>query len=104
MFPEANNILFMNIIGSAPGIYHGTLNFHPNSDDHVDSTQLLPYPPLSSPESPASQPHPEVPTSILLTEFHFILLYRDRIVGICTLNGKQTYEDVIPLVSRSMYN
>ncbi|KAG8219704.1 Pep3/Vps18/deep orange family-domain-containing protein [Butyriboletus roseoflavus] len=82
---------------TAPGIYHGTLNFDPNSDDHVDSTQLLPYPPLDSPESLALQPHPQVPISILLTEFHFILLYRDRIVGLCTLNGKQTYEDVIPL-------
>ncbi|KAN0100510.1 Pep3/Vps18/deep orange family domain containing protein [Tylopilus felleus] len=84
---------------TAPGIYHGTLNFDPNSDDHIDSTQLLPYPLLSSYEPPASQPqpHPDVPASILLTEFHFILLYRDRITGICTLNGKQTYEDVIPL-------
>ncbi|KAG6381063.1 Pep3/Vps18/deep orange family-domain-containing protein [Boletus reticuloceps] len=82
---------------TAPGIYHGTLNFVPNYDDHIDSTQLLPYPSLSSPEPLALRPHPEVPTSILLTEFHFILLYRDRIVGICILNGKQTYEDVIPL-------
>ncbi|KAG9314254.1 hypothetical protein JVU11DRAFT_5042 [Chiua virens] len=82
---------------TAPGIYHGTLNYALNSDDHVDSTQLLPYPPPTSPESLTSQPHPEIPTSILLTEFHFILLYRDRITGICTLNGKLTYEDVIPL-------
>ncbi|KIJ68589.1 hypothetical protein HYDPIDRAFT_165357 [Hydnomerulius pinastri MD-312] len=82
---------------TAPGIYHGTLNFDPNSDDHIDSTQLLPYPSLSSSGSAASPPPPEVPTSIALTEFHFILLYRDRIIGICTLNGKQTYDDVVPL-------
>ncbi|KAF9244574.1 Pep3/Vps18/deep orange family-domain-containing protein [Melanogaster broomeanus] len=79
---------------TAPGIYHGTLNFDPNSDDHIDSTQLLPYPSFGSAASP---PPPEVPTSIALTEFHFILLYGDRIVGICTLDGQQTYEDVIPL-------
>ena len=85
--------------GPAPGIYHGTLNLNPDVDDHIDSTQLLPYPSLPSPESLPSQSLPDVPTSILLTEFHFILLYRDRIIGICTLNGKQTYEDVIPLVS-----
>lgn len=91
--------------GTAPGIYHGTLNLDPSSDDHIDSTQLLTYPPLSSPEPPlSSQSHPQVPASILLTEFHFILLYRDRIVGICTLNGKQTYEDVIPLVSSTMFS
>lgn len=86
----------------APGVYHGTLNFDPNSDGHIDSTQLLPYPPLSSPGSSSPQSHPEVPTSILITEFHFILLYRDRTVGICTLNGKQTYEDVIPLVRKTI--
>jgi len=92
------------LFGPAPGIYHGTLNFDTNTDDHVDSTQLLPYPPLSSSGSAATQPHREVPISILLTEFHFILLYSDRIIGICTLNGKQTYEDIIPLVSKITYS
>lgn len=83
---------------TAPGIYHGTLNFDPNSDDHIDSTQLHPYPsflPGTSPDN--SHSPPEVPVSISLTEFHFILIYRDRIIGISTLNGKQTYEDAIPL-------
>jgi len=84
----------------APGIYHGTLNFDPNSDDHIDSTQLHPYPAVS-PDAPPGTSAAEVPVSISLTEFHFILLYRDRIVGISTLNGKQTYEDFMPLVSRT---
>ncbi|OJA16138.1 hypothetical protein AZE42_00083 [Rhizopogon vesiculosus] len=83
---------------TAPGIYHGTLNFDPNSDDHIDSTQLHPYPAISPGAPPGTSPSTaEVPVSISLTEFHFILLYRDRLVGISTLNGKQTYEDVIPL-------
>ncbi|KAH7928483.1 hypothetical protein BV22DRAFT_1058671 [Leucogyrophana mollusca] len=83
---------------TAPGIYHGTLNFDPNSDDHIDSTQLLPYPSFSTPISPGgSPPPPEIPASIALTEFHFILLYRDRIVAICNLDGKQSYEDFVPL-------
>ncbi|KIK86558.1 hypothetical protein PAXRUDRAFT_831909 [Paxillus rubicundulus Ve08.2h10] len=82
---------------TASGIYHGTLNFDPNCDDHIDSTQLLPYPSSSSFGSATSPSPPEVPTSIALTEFHFILLYGDRIIGICTLNGQQTYEDAIPL-------
>ena len=83
----------------APGIYYGTLNFDPNVDDHIDSTQLFPYPSLA--QTPASQTSPQpvqVPVSIALTEFHFILLYKDRVIGICTLNGKQTYEDIVPLV------
>jgi hypothetical protein len=34
-----------------------------------------------------------------LTEFHFILLYKDHVIGICNLDKKLTYEEVIPLVS-----
>jgi hypothetical protein len=60
----------------APGIYHGTLNFDPNSDDHIDSTQLHPYPAVS-PDAPPGTSAAEVPVSISLTEFRFILLYRD---------------------------
>lgn len=83
----------------APGVYYGVLNFDPNIDDHIDSAQLFPYP--SWPQSSASPTSPApslVPVSIALTEFHFILLYKDHIAGVCTLNGKQTYEDIIPLV------
>ena len=87
---------------TAPGIYHGTLNFDPNFDDHIDSTQLHPYPMFSLGETSGTSPSAaEIPVSISLTEFHFILLYRDRIVGISTLNGKQTYEDFIPLVGHT---
>ncbi|KAH7885903.1 Pep3/Vps18/deep orange family-domain-containing protein [Phlebopus sp. FC_14] len=82
---------------TAPGIYHGTLNFDPNSDDHIDSTQLIPYPSMTSSVLGGLLRTNEVPVSIALTEFHFILLYDDRIIGICTLNGEQTYEDVVPL-------
>lgn len=37
--------------------------------------------------------------SIAFTEFHFILLYRDRVMGVSTLNEQVTYEDILPLVS-----
>lgn len=86
----------------APGIYHGTLNYESNSDDLIDAAQLLPYPPLPAP--PISPGHEaltsaEIPTSIALTEFHFVLLYKNSIVGICNLDEKLTYEEVVPLVS-----
>ncbi|KAI6047775.1 Pep3/Vps18/deep orange family-domain-containing protein [Pisolithus marmoratus] len=80
---------------TAPGIYYGTLNFEQSVDDHIDSTQLFPYPSLS--QHPTSTASPQVPVSIALTEFHLVLLYKDRVIGICTLNGKQSYEDVVPL-------
>jgi hypothetical protein len=89
----------------APGIYHGTLNYESNSDDLIDAAQLLPYPSLPVP--PISPGHEasastDIPTSIALTEFHFILLYKDSIAGICNLDEKLTYEEVVPLVSASL--
>ncbi|KAJ0027124.1 hypothetical protein NQD34_018124 [Periophthalmus magnuspinnatus] len=36
------------------------------------------------------------PISIVLTQFHFLLLLPDRIKAVCTLNGQVVYEDVFP--------
>lgn len=36
------------------------------------------------------------PISIVLTQFHFLLLLRDRVKAICTLNGEVVHEDVFP--------
>ena len=41
---------------------------------------------------------PEVPLSIGLTEFHFILLYHDRVVAVGNLDERVTYEELLPLV------
>lgn len=38
------------------------------------------------------------PQSICLTEFHFVLLYKDRVVGVCNLNDVLVYEEALPLV------
>lgn len=88
---------------TAPGIYHGTLNYESNSDDLIDGASLLPYPPLPSPStSPSrngSSATAEIPTSIALTEFHFVLLYKDEVIGVCKLDEKLTYQEIVPLVS-----
>lgn len=34
-----------------------------------------------------------------LTGFHFVLLYKDRVIGVSLLNEQLTYEDVLPLVT-----
>lgn len=78
---------------SGPGIYHGTLNLNVDSEDHIDAAALLTYP--SIPGNDFS----EIPISMSLTEFHFILLYKNRIAGICNLDDKLTYEEVLPIVS-----
>ncbi|XP_055729356.1 vacuolar protein sorting-associated protein 18 homolog isoform X1 [Salvelinus fontinalis] len=36
------------------------------------------------------------PISIVLTQFHILLLLPDRVKAICTLNGQVVYEDVFP--------
>lgn len=82
----------MNLQGS--GIYHGTLNFESTSEDFIDAVQLLPYPSLTT-----GVEGPETPQSIALTEFHFILLYNDRVAAVCNLNEKLTYEETLPLVT-----
>ncbi|KAF7310794.1 Vacuolar protein sorting protein [Mycena chlorophos] len=75
------------------GIYHGSLNFEAASENFIDGGDLLAYPTtfnLPPPSDPA-------PFSMALTEFHFVLLYKDRVVGICNLDKKQTYEETVPL-------
>jgi len=77
-----------------PGIYHGSLNLETEAEDHIDTAALLPYPAF------AGNDVPEVPLSLSLTEFHFILLYKERVVGICNLDDRMTYEETLPLVCR----
>ncbi|KZT05889.1 uncharacterized protein LAESUDRAFT_204778 [Laetiporus sulphureus 93-53] len=86
---------------TGPGIYHGALNFESTSDDLIDGAQLLPYPSLllSPSASPSRAPPSTVglPYSMALTEFHFVLLYQERVVGLSNLNEQQTYEELLPL-------
>ncbi|CAG8467025.1 8972_t:CDS:10 [Ambispora gerdemannii] len=83
---------------TGPGIYHGSLVFGSQGvgDSVIDSAQLLPYPATPSEIDPSVLVS-EIPLSITLTEFHFILLYKDRIRAICQLNDQIVYEDFIPL-------
>ncbi|RPD81956.1 hypothetical protein L226DRAFT_528166 [Lentinus tigrinus ALCF2SS1-7] len=86
---------------NAAGIYHGNLDFESTSDDLIDGAQLLPYPTVAS--SPSLSPTRQnvasnvVPLSMSLTEFHFLLLYRDRVLGVSNLNQQLAYEELLPL-------
>ena len=86
--------IFLTFQCVGPGIYHGSLNLETEGEDHIDTAALLPYPTSSGNDVP------EVPLSLNLTEFHFILLYRERVVGICNLDDRMTYEETLPLVCR----
>ncbi len=101
---------------TGPGIYHGTLSFPPPSTDQlhpgdgvIESASLVPYP--SEPTSPTalsssaqhrSQLHDDadrsnVPISMALTEWHFVLLYEDRIRVIGLLSDKVVHEERLDL-------
>ena len=79
------------------GIYHGNLDFT-EGEPHVmlDNTKLLPFPPTAYNEDSGNLVT-ETPLSIVMTEFHFILLYHDHVRAICQLNDKTVYEETIPL-------
>ncbi|CAG8483434.1 620_t:CDS:10 [Paraglomus occultum] len=83
---------------TGPGIYHGNLVFGSQDvgDSVIDSAHLLPYPATPSEIDPTTVVS-EIPLSIALTEFHFILLYKERIRAICQLNDQIVYEELIPL-------
>jgi vacuolar protein sorting-associated protein 18 len=83
----------------ALGIYHGQLNFQSPSDDMIDGASLLAYPNSDAGSSSLNSPQDSsAPVSIALTEFHFILLLKNRVIGICTLDEKTVYEESLPLV------
>ncbi|KAG6851223.1 hypothetical protein H0H93_015233 [Arthromyces matolae] len=75
---------------TGPGIYHGTLNFESQTEDYIDAAELLPYPSLAE--------EPESPYTIALTEFHYILIYKNRLAAVCSLDDQVKYEDPLPLV------
>lgn len=46
----------------------------------------------------------EKPLGIVLTEYHMLILYDDRVVAICTMNEQIAYEDVLGKVCTSPYS
>lgn len=92
---------------TGPGVYHGLLSFADQNvgDSVVDSANLLPYPAVALEEGEASSLDgaggdgtiAEIPLSIALTEFHFLLLYRERIMGISSLDDRVVFEEAVPL-------
>lgn len=92
---------------SGPGVYHGLLAFSNQTvgDSVIDSANLLPYPAVALDAEIANRGNgdqhtvAEIPLSIGLTEFHFLLLYRDRVMGISSLDDRVVFEEVLPLVS-----
>ncbi|XP_068109477.1 vacuolar protein sorting-associated protein 18 homolog [Hyperolius riggenbachi] len=64
------------------GVLYGNLDFS-RPDSVLTDVQVWEYPSAG-----------DKPMSIVLTQFHFLLLLPDRIKAICTLNGQVVLEDV----------
>ncbi|KAI8059195.1 Pep3/Vps18/deep orange family-domain-containing protein [Gongronella butleri] len=83
---------------TGPGIYRGDLVFGSQNvgDSVIDNVQLLPYPTMAA-DDDAQQIDTDYPLAVTLTEFHYILLYKDRVRAICQLNDQIVYEEMIPM-------
>ncbi|XP_065192969.1 vacuolar protein sorting-associated protein 18 homolog [Sycon ciliatum] len=74
-----------------PGVYYGSLDFRDQGpQDSVTSNCRL----LRSPTQ-TSKTSPQFPVAIALTEFHALLLFKDRFEAICVLNDQVVYEKPI---------
>ncbi|GAA5826993.1 hypothetical protein JCM11251_002198 [Rhodosporidiobolus azoricus] len=87
---------------TGPGIYHGHLLFPTNTSDPlpagegiIDSASLIPYP--SFPSSAEEDGEGATPISMALTEHHFVLLYRERVVAVDILTDRVVYSESLTL-------
>jgi len=89
---------------TGPGLYTATLSAT-STADILCKPSILPYPSFDdsiSPafsRAPASSPlAPPIPLSITITQWHWLLLYEDRLVAIARENEKIVWEETLPLV------
>ena len=88
-----------------PGLYNAAISATP-TPEVFHKASLYPYPPAPEPAStgPAfsrSPPKPTspapVPISFVVTQWHWLFLYNDRIVGVSRETDKVVWEEPIPL-------
>ncbi|KAJ6667300.1 hypothetical protein lerEdw1_017278 [Lerista edwardsae] len=68
------------------GVLYGSLDYG-RPDSVLSDEQVWEYP--SDVDAAANKP-----ISIVLTQFHFLLLFPDRVKAVCTLNGQVVFQDV----------
>ena len=84
-----------------PGLYASSLSTTPTSEILQHPT-LIPYPPSSSTpafarSSAQANTADSIPISITITEWHYLLLYVDRVVGISREDEKVVWQESLPL-------
>ncbi|XP_054719566.1 vacuolar protein sorting-associated protein 18 homolog [Uloborus diversus] len=70
-----------------PGVMYGTINYAAKSPQNLiaSNKKILPY--------PDERNEKRTPLSVLLTEFHVLVLFRDRIKAICVVNEQLVFDD-----------
>lgn len=77
---------------TAGGILHTPLSSNP-SPSLLSSPALLPFPTTSSPSL-------QTPISMTVTQYHYLLLYVDRVCAVGRLDERLVWEERLPLVRR----
>jgi hypothetical protein len=74
---------------TAVGVYHGDFLLQPTAADSVliENTHILPYPHYSD------KSITQLPSSIAMTQFHFIMLYADRVCAVCRINDEMVWDE-----------
>jgi hypothetical protein len=92
------------LMDAAPGLYTSPLPSSPSTDILIKPS-LLPYPSLDSAgpafvRSPLKSPaQTAIPISVVITQWHWLLLYSDRIVGVSRETEKVVWDEALPVVS-----
>lgn len=75
---------------ATPGLYHFSINQAANPIfNHPD---LMAYPPQPNSKGPT-----DLPLAVLATEYHFVLLFKSRIIAMSRLSGKILWEEQLSL-------
>jgi len=85
---------------TSPGVFYGDIIFGSQNpgDTLFQDTKLFPYP-ASSPDPDNQFRMPEPPIDFVITDFHFLLLYKEKFQAICRLDERVVQE--VPLHSMS---
>ncbi|KAI8983923.1 Pep3/Vps18/deep orange family-domain-containing protein [Mycotypha africana] len=89
---------------TSTGVYCGRLDFtgglssvvSDQAHGFIREANLIPFPPTSFDEQ-SNQYNTDIPVTLIMTEFHVILLYKRHVRAVCRLNEKIVYEEMIPL-------
>eukprot|EP00158_Paraphelidium_tribonemae_P004321 Partr_v1_DN26687_c3_g1_i2_m69496 putative Vacuolar Protein len=80
---------------TAPGIYNGEINLASTNGQVIEKAHILPYPAQKA-TGALQEIIVVAPRYLACTQFHFILLYRDRVLVMSRLNDEIVFDATLP--------